>query len=204
MRSSSWLSGLKDWKGQGKSQQWNPSKESHILPASQQSPRALKTTRCAKNIPDLHLRCTRTRVGERLPPCSRGASAITPWDLGALVTERGQLSGTSRRVVMLIVMDASKGRRCVEELGVVWRIRVTWGGRTSGKPHSHSSEHREMCSVPKRCSLVWTRPTSMNPAAVSWIDNLPLMREEGIGVRGSLTSSQVGEKQLIKINLYIC
>lgn len=64
-------------------------------------PRHPRRRRGVPKLPDLHLRCTGSTCG----PLRK----LHRETLGALVTEHGRLSATSRRVVMLMVMDAQTG-----------------------------------------------------------------------------------------------
>lgn len=82
-------------------------------------------------IPDLHfaLHENTCRWGAS---CSWGATAVTPWNLGTLVAEHGQLSGTSGHVVMLMVMDAPGAQSALRSS--VLCSRSEWrSGRNSEK-----------------------------------------------------------------------
>lgn len=164
-------------KGQHKSQEWNPSSKSHIPPASQQGLRALKITPCTKNIhaaSALHESTCRWASSY-----GRGATAITQWDLSTLVMERSQLSGTSRRVVMLMVMDAPRADSGLRSSGVVC---VCVGGgaelRNTSLSHNDLSVYWEKWSVFKRRRLVNLSSVSMNATAS---ESITYWRPEGGG-----------------------
>lgn len=63
--------------------------------------------------------------------CSWEATAITPGDLSTLVAKQGQLLGTSRHVVMLMVMDALS----VLRYSVLCRRSEWRRGQSSETPH---------------------------------------------------------------------
>lgn len=81
-------------------------------------PRHPRRRRGVPKLPDLHLRCTGSTCGRApsfLQPLPGPLRKLHRETLGALVTEHGRLSATSRRVVMLMVMEHRQGpaeRRC--------------------------------------------------------------------------------------------